>query len=58
LRLVFTVWPQPRWGCFPLAAMSQGSSFLATLGFRLESLWDSVLEFPRGIEVIPHRKTH
>src|SRR6266853_1115385 len=28
-------------GLFALAAMSQGSSFLATLGFWLESLWDS-----------------
>src|SRR5881396_2017156 len=36
-------------GLFVLAAMSQGSSFLATLGFRLESLWDSVLQFPKGI---------
>ena len=31
--------------------MSQGSSFLATLGFRPESLWDSVSEFPKGIRV-------
>ena len=37
-------------GLFGLAAMSQGSSFLATLGFRPESLWDSVLEFPKRIE--------
>ena len=37
-------------GLFGLAAMSQGSSFLATLGFRPESLWDSVLEIPKRIE--------
>ena len=28
---------------------SQGSSRLATLGFGAESLWDSALEFPKGI---------
>ena len=28
---------------------SQGSSRLATLGFGAESLWDSSLEFPKGI---------
>ncbi len=33
--------PQPRWGCDSPAAFSQGSSCLATLGFELESLWDS-----------------
>src|SRR6058998_3175532 len=27
-------------------AFSQGSSFLATLGFGSESRWDSILEFP------------
>src|SRR6266568_8924711 len=40
-------------GLFGLAAMSQGSSFLATLGFRPESLWDSVLELRKGIERLP-----
>jgi hypothetical protein len=29
--------------------VSQGSSFLATLGFEPESLWDSFLEFSKGI---------
>ena len=33
--------PQPRWGCDSPAAVSQGSSCLATLGFEPESLWDS-----------------
>ncbi len=33
--------PQPRWGWISLARCSQGSSFLATLGFEMESLWDS-----------------
>ena len=28
---------------------SQGSSRLATLGFGAESLWDSSLEYPKGI---------
>ena len=33
--------PQPRWGChFPLM-ITQGGSFLATLGLEPESLWDS-----------------
>ena len=32
---------QPRWGCGLLCAVPQGSSFLATLGFVTESLWDS-----------------
>jgi len=32
---------QPRWGCDRLAPMTQGSSFLATLGWRTESRWDS-----------------
>src|SRR2546427_9010278 len=35
-------------GLFPFAAMSQGSSFLATLRFMAESLWDSPLGFPQG----------
>src|SRR5438034_7276638 len=30
-----------RWGCNFLPTFSQGSSFLATLGFRAESRWDS-----------------
>jgi ankyrin repeat protein len=34
-------WPQPRWGCRSLAVHTQGSSFLATLGFETESRWDS-----------------
>jgi len=33
--------------------MSQGGSFLATLGFRPESPWDSGLEFPKGIAFSP-----
>ena len=32
---------QPRWGCDPLDSDTQGSSSLATLGWRPESLWDS-----------------
>ena len=35
--------------------VSQGSSFLATLGFEPESLWDSALEFPKGIMPKPCR---
>src|SRR5947207_5740428 len=33
--------PQPRWGWNLRALRPQGSSFLATLGFEPESLWDS-----------------
>src|SRR3989442_9814994 len=36
-------------GLFPFASISQGSSFLATLGLVPESLWGSSLEFPKGI---------
>src|SRR5438045_9194098 len=32
---------QPRWGCDSLDSDTQGSSSLATLGWRPESLWDS-----------------
>jgi hypothetical protein len=31
----------------------QGSSFLATLGFEPESLWDSPRESPKGINLNP-----
>src|SRR5882724_394873 len=39
-----TTGPQPRWGCETPATFTQGSSFLATLGFVAESLWDSFQE--------------
>lgn len=32
---------QPRWGWDQIALSTQGSSFLATLGFETESRWDS-----------------
>ena len=32
---------QPRWGWNQIALLTQGSSFLATLGFGTESRWDS-----------------
>jgi hypothetical protein len=32
--------PQPRWGWRHLAQFTQGSSLLATLGWRTQSLWD------------------
>jgi hypothetical protein len=34
---------------FALGHVSQGSSFLATLGFEPESRWDSTLEFQKNI---------
>ena len=45
-----------RWAATPLGLVvcihvSQGSSFLATLGFEPESLWDSTPGFPKGIKV-------
>ena len=47
--------PQPRWGCWFLNCfLSQGSSFLAPLGWRPESRWDSALGFPRVLGVTPH----
>jgi len=36
-------------GLFALGHVSQGSSFLATLGFEPESRWDSTLEFQKNI---------
>ena len=38
-------------GLWVWGAVSQGSSCLATLGFVAESLWDSTLEFPKGIRL-------
>src|SRR5450756_700199 len=46
---VCTPMPQPRWGCGFWGRLSQGSSCLATLGWRPESRWDSGSEFPKGI---------
>ncbi len=46
---IFDRGPQPPLGLAALALFSQGSSFLATLGFGAESLWDSFSEFSRGI---------
>jgi len=42
-------WSQPLWGRGLRTMFTQGSSRLATLGFETESLWDSSLEFPKGI---------
>ena len=36
-------------GLWFTATVSQGSSCLATLGYEPESLWDSTVEFPKGI---------
>ena len=38
---------QPLWGWCPLAGLTQGSSFLATLGLATESRWDSRSFRPR-----------
>jgi hypothetical protein len=35
------------------ALVTQGSSFLATLGFEPESLWDSSNAFPKGMSFSP-----
>ena len=40
-------------GLADTTGFSQGSSRLATLGFGAESLWDSALEFPKGIGAMP-----
>ena len=47
--------PLGLWTC---DALSQGSSFLATLGFEPESRWDSSLEFPEGMSPGPQFQTH
>ncbi len=39
--LMATTKPQPRWGWRVVARLTQGSSCLATLGLKSESLWDS-----------------
>ncbi len=44
---VVTLVPQPRWGWRALARRSQGSSFLATLGWRTQSLWDWLKSAPK-----------
>src|SRR2546430_511740 len=44
LRHIAVPQPQPRWGCADSGRLTQGSSFLATLGFGPESLWDSTEE--------------
>ena len=36
-------------GLTAVAPFSQGSSFLATLGFGAESIWDLTLDFPKGM---------
>ena len=47
-------WSQPLWGRGLRTIFTQGSSRLATLGFGAESLWDSSLEFPKGIGLYPY----
>ena len=44
----------PPLGLADTPRFSQGSSRLATLGFGAESLWDSSLEFPKGIGLYPY----
>jgi hypothetical protein len=48
LRHLAPVEPQPRWG-YADWGLTQGSSCLATLGFKPESRWDSSVEFPKAI---------
>jgi len=45
---VVTLVPQPRWGWRALARRSQGSSLLATLGWRTQSLWDWLKSAPKS----------
>jgi hypothetical protein len=47
--------PLGLWAC---DLLSQGSSFLATLGFKPESRWDSSLKFPNGISPGPQFLRH
>ena len=48
------LWAFPNGLCLP----AQGCEERATLGFRLESLWDSVLGFPNGITSKVHHSHH
>ena len=55
--------PRPHRAATPLGLgaydlLSQGSSFLATLGFKPESRWDSSLEFPNGNSAGPQLLRH
>ena len=40
-------------GLVAIGGFTQGSSFVATLGFGAESLWDSYWEYPKGIKAGP-----
>src|SRR6266404_2695333 len=57
LRHIAVLQPQPRWGCADQGGLTQGSSFLATLGFGPESLWDSEEDFPGGIDRRPRGRS-
>ena len=54
LELSINLWrcdlAQPFQGCGSSTPQSQGSSFLATLGFEAESLWDSRLQKVQGFK--------
>jgi hypothetical protein len=50
---------QPRWGCNSFRGFTQGSSFLATLGYAPESRWDSGREMTLTVhELSCARSTH
>jgi hypothetical protein len=51
-----THWAQPFQGCGHSMPQSQGSSFLATLGFEAESLWDSRFEDAPGFSTCAKQK--
>jgi hypothetical protein len=42
-------------GLMVIGGFTQGSSFVATLGFGTESLWDSDPVYPKGIMPNPQR---
>src|SRR5436309_1390396 len=53
LRALRSSETKPRWGFVFLCQSSQGSSFLATLGFVAESRWDSYRSRPSKPDLLP-----
>ena len=59
-RVVWFAWVrrarvmQPRWGWKLFGTMTQGSSFLATLGWMIQSLWDLSRAFRLVINLLRH----
>src|SRR5213594_1787516 len=51
LRHIDAAQPQPRWGCADSRLVTQGSSYVATLGLLPESLQDSLGSFRKPVKL-------